>query len=237
MAHQCRSLQHRDELLQKAWPSSADGVFWLFTSPPTVMFKNYLRTSYRNLVRNKVFSSINILGLSVGMAVSLLMLVHIRRELGYETDFPKYERIYRVASTEWAKMPPTLAEALHSEIPEIEDIGRLYYNNPQIVAYEDRQITADECYLADPAIVDIFDLKFLRGNPEQALNRPNTVVLTRHVAERLFSSEGEDPIGKTIRLNGHQDMMVTGVMENLPTNTHLKIDFLASIVGSDVDYQ
>ncbi len=197
------------------------------------MFKNYLRTSYRNLVRNSVFSFINILGLSVGMAVSLLMLVHIRRELSYETDFPKHERIYRVASTEWAKMPPPLAGALHSEMPEIEDIGRLYYINPQIIAYEDRQITADECYLADPSVIDIFDLEFLRGSPKEALDQPNTVILTQHVAERLFSSE-EDPIGKTIRLDGYRDVAVTGVIENLPMNTHLKIDFLASIVGSDV---
>ena len=162
------------------------------------------------------------------------MLVHIKRELSYETAFPKHEQIYRVASTQWAKMPPPLAEALQTEMPEIEATGRFYYINPQIIEYEDRQITADECYLADASIIDIFDLKFVRGSTAQALAKPNTIVLTQRVAERLFLPE-EDPIGKTIRLNGHQDVMVTAIMKNLPTNTHLKIDVLASIIGSDVD--
>ena len=198
------------------------------------MFRSYLKAAYRNLIRNKVFSLINIMGLSVGIAVSLLMLVHIKRELSYETDFPKHERIYRVASTQWAKMPPSLAEALYREMPEIEDIGRLYYINPQIIEYKDRQITADECYLADSSVINIFNLKFLKGNPEQVLVNPNTMVLTQRIAQKLFA-EDEDPVGKTVKLNGYQDIMITGVMENLPTDTHLKIDFLASIVGSDVD--
>ncbi|MEO0333759.1 MAG: hypothetical protein AAF223_19140, partial [Bacteroidota bacterium] len=76
--------------------------------------------------------------------------MHIKRELSYETDFLKYERIYRVASTQWAKMPPPLAESLQDEMPEVESIGRFFYINPQVVSYKDRQITADECYLADP---------------------------------------------------------------------------------------
>ena len=198
------------------------------------MLRSYLKTTYRNLIRNKVFSAINIVGLSVGIAVSLLMLVHIKRELSYETNFPKHERIYRVASTQWAKMPPSLAEALQSEMPEIKDIGRFYYINPQIIEYEDRQITADECYLADPSVITIFDMEFTRGNPAESLVKPNTIVLTQRVAERLFSPE-EDPIGKTIRLNGHRDVMVTGIMENLSATTHLKIDVLASIIGSNVD--
>lgn len=198
------------------------------------MLSNYIRIAYRNITRHKLYALINILGLAVGMAVSLLILVHIKGELSYETGFPDHDLIYRVGSTNWAKVSPPLAESLKSEMPEIKAIGRFFNFNPTVIAYEDIQVSSEENYFADPAVIDIFHFEFIYGNPKNALEKPQSVVLTKHMADKLFE-DSTFPIGKTVTLDGYQDYTVTGVIQDLPSNTHLKIDCLASMSSSFLD--
>ena len=194
------------------------------------MLKNYLIIAWRNLWKHKTFSLINIIGLAIGITVSLLMLVHVKQELSYESGFPKHEQIYRVASTNWAKMSPMISEVLPDEMPEIKRIGRLYYIRPQILSFKDVQIAAENSYAADPAVIHIFDFQFVFGNPLKALEAPGSIVLTKEISTKLFGAS-IDPTGKLIQLDGQREFAVTGVINDLPVNTHLNIDCLTAISG------
>ena len=198
------------------------------------MLKNYFIIAWRNIRRNRLYSLVNITGLAVGMGVSLLILVHVRSELNYETSFHDHHLIYRVASTHWAKLTPLLAERLKSEMPGIQAIGRFFAMEPAVLAYEDIQITSEENHFADPSVIDIFQFKFLYGNPDEALKQPQSIVLTQHIADKLFQ-DGTFPIGKTVTTNGYQRYTVTGVIQDLPANTHLRIDCMLSMSSSNID--
>ena len=105
------------------------------------MIKNYLHIALRLIRRNRLYTMINLLGLALGIAISLLLLVHIKKEISYESNFPRHELIYRVASTYWAKMSPVLAESLRDEMPEIQSVGRLLDAGPKIVEHDEVQIS------------------------------------------------------------------------------------------------
>ncbi|MEQ9441904.1 MAG: FtsX-like permease family protein [Cyclobacteriaceae bacterium] len=198
------------------------------------MIKNYLHIALRLIRRNRLYTMINLLGLALGIAISLLLLVHIKKEISYESNFPRHELIYRVASTYWAKMSPVLAESLRDEMPEIQSVGRLLGAGPKIVEHDEVQISTQWNFFADSSILDIFSLEFVYGNPEASLSAPFTAILTEQTAQRLFGP-GVFPVGKSIQLEGYQEYTVTGVIKDLPTNTHLKIDLLASMSSSSVD--
>lgn len=194
------------------------------------MLKSYFKIAWRNLWRHKTFSVINIIGLAIGISASLMMLLHVKQELNYETGYPKHKQIYRVASTDWAKMSPMVAEELSNDMPEIKKIGRLYYIKPQILSYNDVQISAQHNFAADPSVIDIFDLEFILGNPANALEAPNSIVLTRQVAVKLFG-ENTDPVGETIQLSGQSEHRVTGIIKDLPANSHFSVECLTAISG------
>ena len=200
----------------------------------TIMLKNYFIIAWRNLLRNRLYSLVNIAGLAVGMGVSLLIVVHVKSELNYETSIPDHHLIYRVGSTQWAKMSPLLAERLRNEMPGIKAIGRFFAMEPAVIAYEDIQITSEENHFADPSVIDIFQFQFLYGNPEEALKQSRSIVLTKHIADKLFQSNAF-PIGETVTIDGHHKYTVTGIMQDLPANTHLRIDCLVSMSSSNID--
>lgn len=192
------------------------------------MTKNYLLIALRNLLRNRTYSLINLLGLAIGISVSLMMLMHIRQELSYEKSFPKYERISRVSLHEWAKSSLPLAGELEKAFPTIEQTARFgQHRTFDVAMYEDKHVPVGKGYLADQAVISMFDLKVLHGSPEAALTRPYTIVLTASVAQKLFGNE--NPIGKTIKFGGMDDLEVTAVIEDLPLNTHLNFEYLISM--------
>ncbi|MGB3468433.1 MAG: FtsX-like permease family protein [Cyclobacteriaceae bacterium] len=192
------------------------------------MIKNYLKIGYRNIIRYKFFSFFNVTGLSIGICMSLFILTHLYNELSYETAFPKYESIYRIASTQWAKMPPKLSGALQEEMPEIKDIGRLYYLYPKVMVQGETQIMVEKPYFADESILSIFDLQFIEGSPTGALDDHYDIVITEGMADRMFQP-GEPRVGEIIQFFGQEKYTVTGVIKDLPPNSHLKIDCLVSI--------
>ena len=192
------------------------------------MVKNYLLITLRNLLRNQTYTLVNLLGLAVGISASLMMVVHIRQELSYEKNFPKHERISRVSFQQWAKSSLPLAAELEKAFPAIEQTARFGQRGTFDVAmYGDRHIPVGNGYFADQAVISMFDLTLLSGSPDETLTRPHTIVLTGRVAQQLFGDES--PIGKSIEFGGMDALEVTGVVEDLPPNTHFSFEYLISM--------
>jgi len=204
------------------------------------MFKNYLKISWRNIKKHKLNSIINISGLALGIACSLLILFFLKSEISYDRFYPKGDRIYRLTnevldenSLHWAVVSPLHALEIRKDIPEIESVGRMFYCYNQVFSYgEDQNIKKFQeanGYFVDPEIVDIFDIEFLKGNPQTAFNDLNSIVITKSFAKRYF--EEEDPLGKTLKdEQGGRIFQVNGVIRDLPFNTHLNYEYLVSMV-------
>lgn len=192
------------------------------------MIRHLLRSSFRNLFLNKTYSLINILGLVLGISVSLMMLIHINTELNYESGFANADRIYRVNYTTWAKSALPVAEAIREYFPAIENTGRIgQWQATDIMMQGETHVPVGQGFLADQSILDIFEMSFAHGSASGALTRPNTIVLTEALARKFF--QDENPVGKTVTLGSTGDLEITGVMKDLPANTHLKFEFLVSM--------
>ena len=203
--------------------------------------KNYLKIAFRNLLRNKVYSFINIAGLAIGMAACITIFVYVRHEYSYDSFNKKADRIYRLTfavniegrTLKVPVSPATLGPFLTSHLSQIEHTVRLYGNdltsswgNP-VLKYGDKVLNANRFLLVDSTFLDVFSFKMLQGDPKTALDAPFSVVLTRDAAKRLFGSE--DPLGKTILYNNNYHFTVTGVVENAPANSTIQFDYLGSL--------
>lgn len=192
------------------------------------MFRHLLRISFRNLFLNKSYSLINIAGLVLGISVSLMMLIHINTELSYESGFAKGDRIYRVNRTTWAKSALPVADAVREYFPAIENAGRIgQWQSEDIMMRDETHVPVGQGFLADQSILDIFEISFVHGAVQGALTRPYTVVLTETLAKKFF--QDENPVGKTVSLGSTDELEITGVMRDLPANTHLKFEYLVSM--------
>ncbi|NLT50698.1 MAG: FtsX-like permease family protein [Ignavibacteria bacterium] len=198
------------------------------------MFTNFVKIIFRNLLRNKAFSFINILGLSIGISCFLILAVFVIDEMGYDTFNEKADRIYRVYissdvngnASNTSKTPAPLGSQLKSEFPEIESFTRLGYFGMHELRYKDKLFREGSIYTADSTYFEIFTLPFLYGNPKTALSKPNSIVITEQSAEKYFGSE--NPLGKQFIANGSMTYNITGVMKNFPKKSHFACNFLLS---------
>lgn len=198
------------------------------------MFKSYLKTILRNLLKNKVFSFVNIAGLAIGVACFILIALFVSDELSYDSYNKNADRIYRINSHykiggnrfNLANSPVPMAGVLQSEYPEIQSAVRIFRGENIYVKKDDEFIKEENFFYADSTMFDIFTIEFVSGNPSTALLQPNSVVLTTKSAEKYFSSE--NPLGKSITLSDGRDFQVTGVVKPVPGNSHFEFDFLAS---------
>lgn len=207
------------------------------------MFRNYLKTAFRNLLKHKTLSAVNILGLAVGIASCLLIVLHVKKELAYDRGFSKADRIYRVTvqalgedARHWAATSPIIGAALIKNMPEIEQSVRFYRPLPYMLfSYtradgEIKKFEENKSLFADAGVVSMFDLGFVKGNPQTALTAANTIVLTEKMAEKYFGAE--DPIGKTIQdTRRNRSLKVTGVIRPFPFPAHFEFDCLLSMEG------
>ena len=204
------------------------------------MLKNYFKIALRNLKKHKAYSLINVAGLAIGLACFTLIILFVQDELSYDRYHPHADRLYRIAieieasegATRNAQSPPVWTTALLESYPEVEKAVR--FKPPRqtwMVRYADRQFSEKTWVFADSSVFDVFGVTLRRGTPETALTAPYTVVISEAMAEKYF--QGEDPIGKTITLDNQYDFAVTGVFEDVPSNTHFHFDFLASFVSMD----
>ncbi len=199
------------------------------------MILNYIKTAIRYLRRDKLYSTINILGLALGIASCVICYLHINYELSYDQFHTKKDQIYRVVKGNletgkyWAGMSAPVPPKLKQEFPEVKEyarIGKFSWDPKTMVQYNNQSFYEDHFLLVDPAFFKIFDFEFIEGNPETALSSVNSVVITKSNAEKYFGNE--NPIGKVINADGKFDYQVTGVIEDPPFNSHLDFDFLIS---------
>ncbi|CAD5256057.1 MULTISPECIES: ABC transporter permease [unclassified Imperialibacter] len=193
------------------------------------MIAHYLKIAGRNMARQKLYTMANIVGLSVGIAVSLMIFLHVDKELSYEKAYPKHDNIYRLAATTWAKSSPTLGEAFAAYMPEADQFCRFagLGGELNVINVDEKYIGIDYAYFADQSAIGMFDYQFVFGTPEGALSRPATALLTESLASKLFGSE--NPVGQTITLNEDSEFEVTGVIKDLPANSHIKAELLVSM--------
>jgi putative ABC transport system permease protein len=213
-----------------------DSLYWR-----CVMIKENLKIAWRVLKRQKLYSFLNITGLGVSLACLLLILFHVRTELGYESGFPKADRIFRVrtdsvygsTTRNWASSAPAMGTELAKEFPEIEAVARVTGMSSQILVYRpaagpERRFEETRGLIAETSAVSMFDLEFVRGDPATALDRPNEVVLTEDMAGKYFGDA--DPVGKTLTSETwDQPLLVTGVVRRPRGRSHLTFDFLVSM--------
>ncbi len=200
------------------------------------MFKNYLKTAWRNLWKNKAFSAINIIGLAIGMAACIVIMLFVYYEKSFDNFHSK--NIYRlnevqkfegmVAAQKVALSMFPMGPTLKSEFPEIKNFTRIRWTDKYQMTYAEKRIFFSQSYFVDSTFLGIFDFKLIRGDRQTALQKPNSAVLTKEGAEKLFGKE--DPIGKRITHYGDDttQFLVTGVMENVPSNSQLQFDGLFS---------
>lgn len=191
------------------------------------MFRNYVRIAWRNFVKHRTFSLINIVGFALAMASCFLIIFHIRSELSYETVYPNYENIYRVHVPEWAKSAPPLAQAMKDFFPEIESTVRFYdFASGAVVNYEDYQTIVNFALWADSTAIDVFKYEFIEGDPKTSLRAPYSAVFTESLAKRMFGNT--DAVGKTVKINGNTELTISGVIKDVPENTHIRFDMLVA---------
>jgi putative ABC transport system permease protein len=204
------------------------------------MFKNYLKIALRNIKKNKTHSIINISGLAIGMACFIFIALYIKYELSYDKFHKNSEQIYRidlkqdytnVGSYFFNTTPAPLAEALRSDYPGIENVTRLRKEARSLLIHTGKNTFLEEDFFyTDPDFLEMFSFPLVAGNPKTALNDPYSIILTEDIAHKYFGNE--NPIGGTITVNQkhqQQPYIVTGVMKNPLSNSHLKFSLLASL--------
>ncbi len=196
-----------------------------------IMFRNYLKVAFRNLVRQKYYSVINITGLAIGMAVSFLILLWVQDEISFDDFHRNKDDIYRIVisnrdgSGDWAAVSALpLGTTLKQELPEVICSATLSFPSTLMFSNEDKNFNISDGYFADPDFFKIFSFDFIYGDPEEPFRDPRSLVVTREIAERFF---GEiNPVGKILLANNRAAYTITGVVEDLPLRSHIRFNFI-----------
>ena len=199
------------------------------------MLKNYFKIAFRNLIRFKAYSFINIFGLAIGIAACILILLFVRDELSYDKFNKNADRIYRVHSVgkllgselNMAVSPAPLGATMVSDFPEVIQSARLVHNENMLIRYKDNVYNETRFFWADSTIFDVFTMPFIQGNPKTALDEPHTMVLTETTAKKYFGNE--DPIDKIMNMEDGTAYVVRGVIKDCPANSHFHYDMFASL--------
>ncbi|WP_179317502.1 ABC transporter permease [Winogradskyella undariae] len=196
------------------------------------MIKNYIKIAWRSLKTNRLFSAVNIFGLALGLATTLLLFVFILHERSYDSMYANKDRIYRVLlhTTEegietWAQVPSALGPELTEQIPSAVKSGRLLkndYGGNAFIKAGDNILVEHKLFWIDPSILDMFDIKTLSGIGAEALNTPNSILLSKSTAKRYFGTE--NPLGKTLTVDNRNTFEVKGIFEDFPENSSLNFN-------------
>lgn len=197
------------------------------------MIKNYFKTAIAHLTKNLTYSIISILSLTVGLAVCTMLLLYVQYELSYDRFNQNADHIYRLFKPGSACQSPQTAKLLADNIPEIKDYTRLLPRNNQIVEYKENRFKENSVTFADAGVFRIFSFKFKQGNPESALSDPLTIVISQKTARKYFVNE--DPMGKVLKLNSDKNYTITGVMADMPQNSHFRYDIFVTLSGTEKD--
>jgi putative ABC transport system permease protein len=203
------------------------------------MFKNVIKISLRNLLKHKVFSMINIVGLAIGISCCIIIFLFVYDELSYDTFHKDAERIYRVTTTvQSPQMKAQLATSVRGIGPalvrEFHDIiqavrlcpASFSHGQSVVISYREKRFSEKEVFYADPSIFSVFSIHSLQGDPKDALREPNSVIMTDKMAHKYFGNQ--NPLGQMIRINNEDNLIVTGIIQQVSHNSHLAFDFLIS---------
>ncbi|UZR93178.1 ABC transporter permease [Chondrinema litorale] len=208
------------------------------------MFKNYLKVAFKNLLSNKIFSLINILGLTVGMAACILIILYVQDELSFDKFNSKADRIYRVymeyknqegefvgSTVTPYVLGPTLESVYDGQLEEVVRIGR---SGTFQMEFDEKEFTVENIAICDPNIFRVFDYKLIHGDPDKVLTEPTQMVINESTAKRLFGNK--NPIGKTVTVDHTYEIKISGVMEDIPTNSHAHYSAFVSMKTGDYIY-
>ena len=198
------------------------------------MFKNYLKIAYRNILKSKVYSLINILGLALGISCCIVIFLYVTNEMSYDKYHKNLDYIYRVAvksqsttaTSAAARICAPVGQVLKDKFPQVDKVARILPVQSGLVKYQDKMFYEDNRMFAETELFSILTIPFLKGNPVTALDRPATVVISERIATKYFGQE--NPIGKLIEINT-REYEITGVAKDFPANTHFKYDLFLSL--------
>ncbi len=199
-----------------------------------IMIGNYLKSTLRNISKNVTYSLLNILGLAIGIAACLFILQYVSYEKSYDRFHTDYEDIYRVRykvyrdgelNIDCAAAVPRVGPFMKENMPEVVDYVRAYPISSTIT-YNNTSFREDRIHIVDPSFLTIFSFPLIKGDPSTALTEPNSVIITEEISKKYFGSD--DPLGRTLEIDGNDKVQITGVARNVPENSHLKFNFLIS---------
>jgi len=199
------------------------------------MIRNYLKITFRTLRKTKLFSTINILGLSIGMATCMLILHYINFENNYDGFHNKIDQIYRLryertsengSAVRFASCTPPAGDLIRQRFPEVSVLARIFRYRGVVVSHEDTRFTEERVFHAEPEFIDIFDFDFINGDPKTALAGVDNAMISESMANKYFGNE--DPIGKILKIDQKEEYQVAGIFKDVPINSHIKFDFLLS---------
>jgi putative ABC transport system permease protein len=200
------------------------------------MLKNYFTTGLRNLLKQKGYSVINIIGLSFGLAASLIIFLYVQEDLSYDKFNTRYDRIARLLTIDNAEgvssklvgvTAPPLGPAAETELPEVLKSARISGGGQLDLSYEDKMLKCDAGFRSESSLFEVFDFKIIDGKKKGVLDEPNAIAITQTLAKRIFGDG--NPIGKTIKLNQTTDLHVTALVADPPKNSHIQFDLLRSL--------
>ncbi|HYF29871.1 MAG TPA: ABC transporter permease [Chitinophagaceae bacterium] len=204
------------------------------------MIKNYLKIAFRNLLRHKAYSLLNISGLAIGMACSILILLWVQNELSYDRFHANAHRLYRITANasdfKVAINPAGMPAGLKQEMPAIKSFVRLTLPTTRLFETEGRKFQEKRVFYADSNFLELFSFPLVKGNPATALRGVDGVLITESMAKKYFGKD--EALGKILRLNNSSNVTVTGVLADIPANSHLQFDFIlpmASIANTNED--
>jgi putative ABC transport system permease protein len=199
------------------------------------MFENYLKVAFRNLMRNKLYSIISIVGLAIGLGGCLLIVAYLSHELSFENMHQKRDRIYRLdghwsvgdENVSMSNISAPIGPAIQIAFPEVEDMVRFRRMwDAKVELKKGLVVEEPKLLVAEPAILDIFTIPLKEGDPKKVLEAPFSMIISEDIAQDYFNNE--NPIGKTVKIDNEYECQITGVFENLSPNTQLKTNFFMS---------
>lgn len=196
------------------------------------MIKNYFKIAFANLIKSKVYSIISISSLTIGMAISILLLIYVADELSYDRYHEHADNIYRLITDKDSYQAPQTAKFLADELPQIEKYARIFPNDNFIVQYKEQKFNENMGAFADADLLRMFSFKFKYGNAETALTDPASIVISEKIAEKYFGKE--NPIGKVLKINNEYEGTISAVIESMPHNSHFRYDILISLTHAEM---
>ncbi|NIR49132.1 FtsX-like permease family protein [candidate division KSB1 bacterium] len=192
------------------------------------MLKNYLVIAFRNFFKQKGSAFINVLGLAVGIACCLFILLYVKDELSYDRFHKRSDDIYRVVRTSSAMTCAPLAPAMVDAFPVVQKAIRIMPDDMSISRGREKRFKEDRVFFVEPEFFNIFSFPLIKGNPETVLDDPQSLVITEEMAQKYFGNE--NPVGQVLTVHGEEvlDLKVTGIVESAPANSHFHFDFLLS---------